>query len=151
VQHYTEFLAGRLEQIKPLLKHEIQSKITYHDACYLGRVNGIFDQPRDLLRAIPGVELLEMSHNHANSLCCGGGGGGMWLDGFQWDKAHVRLSDLRVQEAISAKAQVLAVACPYETPRFEDATKTVPGASELHVRDIAELLLEAMDSKRGEA
>ena len=150
VQHYTEFLADQLEQLKPLLKLELKQKVTYHDACYLGRVNGIFEQPRALLRAIPGLELLEMSHTHANSLCCGGGGGGMWLDGFQWEKAHVRLSDLRVQEALTAKAEVLAVACPYETPRFEDAAKTVRGASGLRVKDIAELLAEATDSERGE-
>lgn len=69
----------------------------------------------------------------------------MWLDGFQWEKAHVRLSDWRVREAINTGAEVLAVACPYEPPRFEDAAKTMPGADKLKVRDIAELLAEAMD------
>jgi Fe-S oxidoreductase len=87
---------------------------------------------------------VEMAHNHKNSLCCGGGGGGMWLDGFQWEKAHVRLSEWRVSEALAAGAEILAVACPYETPRFEDAAKTVNGAGQLKVRDIAELLAEAM-------
>jgi Fe-S oxidoreductase len=149
VQHYTEFLADRLDQLKPMLKHEVKAKVAYHDACYLGRVNGIFEQPRALLQAIPGLELMEMAHNHSNSLCCGGGGGGMWLDGFQWEKVHVRLSDLRVQEAVTAKAETLAVACPYETPRFEDAAKTVPGASGLRVKDIAEILVEAIDSEGG--
>ncbi len=144
VRHYTEFLAERIDQLKPLLKTEVKAKVTYHDPCYLGRANGIFDQPRALLEVIPGVELVEMSHNHMNSLCCGGGGGGMWLDGFQWEKAHVRLSEWRVREAHAAGADVLAVACPYETPRFEDATKTVEGAGSLKVRDIAELLGEAM-------
>jgi Fe-S oxidoreductase len=81
VKHYTQFLAERLEQIKPMLTKEIKAKVTYHDPCYLGRVNKVFDQPRDLLTAIPGVELVEMSHQRLNSLCCGGGGGGMWLDG----------------------------------------------------------------------
>jgi Fe-S oxidoreductase len=90
------------------------------------------------------VELVEMSHNHSNSLCCGGGGGGMWLDGFQWEKAHVRLSEWRVREAIAAGADILAVACPYEPPRFEDATKMVDGAADLVVKDIVELLAEAM-------
>ena len=144
IKHYTEFLAERLDQLKPLLKKEVKARVTYHDPCYLGRANEIFDQPRALLEAIPGVELVEMFHNHKNSLCCGGGGGGMWLDGFQWEKAHVRLSEWRVKEAISAGAEILAVACPYETPRFEDAAKTVEGAGELKVRDIAELLAEAM-------
>lgn len=144
VQHYTEFLAERIDQLKPLLRQEIQAKATYHDPCYLGRANGIFEQPRALLEAIPGMQLVEMMHNHMNSLCCGGGGGGMWLDGFQWEKAHIRLSEWRVREALNAGAEILAVACPYEAPRFEDAGKTMPGASALKVRDIAELLAESM-------
>lgn len=144
VRHYTEFLAERLDQLKPLLKREVKTRVTYHDPCYLGRANGVFDQPRTLLGAIPGVELVEMPHNHSNSLCCGGGGGGMWLDGFQWEKAHTRLSEWRVREALSVGANVLAVACPYESPRFEDAAKTIQGALQLKVRDITELLVEAM-------
>ena len=144
VRHYAEFLAERLDEIKPLLKNEVKAKVAYHDPCLLGRVNGIYEEPRQLLEAIPGVELVEMSHNHSNSLCCGGGGGGMWLDGFQWEKAHVRLSEWRVREAIAAGAEILAVACPYEPPRFEDAVKTIEGASGLMVKDIVELLAEAM-------
>jgi dimethylglycine catabolism B len=144
VQHYTEYLTERLDQLKPLLKREVKANVTYHDPCYLGRANGIFDQPRALLKAIPGMELVEMAHHHANSLCCGGGGGGMWLDGFQWEKAHVRLSDWRVREAMTAGANILAVACPYETPRFEDAVKSMNGGGQLIVKDIAELLAESI-------
>jgi Fe-S oxidoreductase len=144
VQHYTEYLIERLDQLKPLLKREVKAKVTYHDPCYLGRANGIFDQPRALLEAIPGVELVEMAHNHTNSLCCGGGGGGMWLDGFQWEKAHVRMSEWRVREAMTSGANILAVACPYETPRFEDAVKSLNGGRQLIVKDIAELLAEAI-------
>jgi Fe-S oxidoreductase len=155
IRHYTQFFADRMDQIQPLLKHEIDATVAFHDPCYLGRVNDIYNEPRLLLQSIPGVELVEMSHNHANSLCCGGGGGGMWLDGFRWEKAEVRISEWRVREAISAlgttestengkKARILAVACPYEPPRFEDAAKTVPGAEGLIVKDIAELLAEAM-------
>ena len=153
VRHYTEFLAERLDQIKPLIKNNVEATVVFHDPCYLGRVNGIYEEPRQLLNSIPGIELMEMSHTRENSLCCGGGGGGMWLDGFQWEKAHVRISDWRVREAVSAlgsrdpeesKASILAVACPYEAPRFEDSTKTVPGAGEILVKDLAELLAEAM-------
>lgn len=144
VRHYTEFLAERIDDLKPKFKENGQKKVTYHDPCYLGRVNEVFDAPRALLNAIPGVELVEMAHNKTNSLCCGGGGGGMWLDGFQWEKGHVRMSEWRVKEAVSTEAEILAVACPYEPPRFEDATKTVPGAEELVVKDIAELLVGAM-------
>jgi len=144
VRHYTQFLAERLDQLKPLLKQEVKARVTYHDPCYLGRANGIYDEPRALLKAIPGVELVEMSHHRTFSLCCGGGGGGMWLDGFQWEKAHVRLSEWRVREAVAAGADILAVACPYEPPRFEDAAKMVQQAGRLVVKDIAELLAEAM-------
>jgi dimethylglycine catabolism B len=145
VRHYAQFLFERLEQLKPLMKKEIKAKIAYHDPCYLGRVNGIFDEPRALLAAIPGVELVELSHQRMNSLCCGGGGGGMWLDGFQWEKAHTRLSEWRVREAVAVNADILAVACPYEPPRFEDAAKTIEAAGHLKVREIAELIAESME------
>ena len=145
VRHFTEFLVDRLDQLKPLLTQEIQARVTYHDPCYLGRANGVYDAPRILLEAIPGLELVEMSHNRETSLCCGGGGGGMWLDGFQWEKAHVRLSEWRIREASSAGANILAVACPYESPRFEDAVKMVEGSGQLLVKDIAELLADAME------
>jgi Fe-S oxidoreductase len=144
VKHYTEYLAERLADLKPLLKEKGKLKVAYHDPCYLGRVNKVFEAPRELLCAIPGVELVEMAHNKTTSLCCGGGGGGMWLDGFQWEKAHVRMSDWRVKEALAVEADVLCVACPYEPPRFEDATKTVEGAGNLIVKDVAELLADAL-------
>ncbi len=144
VRHYTEFLAERLDALKSLFKGEVNARVTYHDPCYLGRANDVFEAPRQLLSAIPGVELVEMPHNRTTSLCCGGGGGGMWMDGFHWEKAHTRLSEWRVREAMQVGADILAVACPYEAPRFEDATKVVPGASRLIVKDIAELLAEAM-------
>jgi Fe-S oxidoreductase len=144
VKHYTQFLAERLDQLKPLLKNEVKAKIAYHDPCYLGRANGVFDEPRALLSVIPGLELVEMTHQRTNSLCCGGGGGGMWLDGFQWEKAHTRLSEWRVREAVAVGADILSVACPYEPPRFEDAVKTIQEAGQLKVREIAELLAESM-------
>jgi len=145
VQHYTQFLTERLDQLKPLLKNELKAIVAYHDPCYLGRANDVYDEPRTLLNAIPGVELVEMSHHRETSLCCGGGGGGMWLDGFQWEKANVRLSEWRIREAVAVDADILAVACPYETPRFEDAIKMVQEAGGLVVRDIVELLAEAME------
>jgi Fe-S oxidoreductase len=156
VRHYTQFLADRLDQIESLMKHQVEATVVFHDPCYLGRVNEVYEEPRQLLGAIPGVELVEMSHSRENSLCCGGGGGGMWLDGFQWEKAQARISEWRMREVISAvgveeskdakepAAHILAVACPYEAPRFEDATKTVPGAEGVLVMDIAELIAKAM-------
>jgi len=143
-RHYTEFLDDNLDRLRPLLKKPVDATVAYHDPCYLGRANGIYEQPRRLLEAIPGVRLIEMQHTREASLCCGGGGGGMWLDGFLWEKGRVRPSEWRVGEAVAAGADILALACPYEAPRFEDAAKTVAGAADLIVKDIAELLVEAM-------
>ncbi len=144
VRHHTQFLAERLGQLAPLLNRETKAKVAFHDPCYLGRANGVYEEPRQLLEAIPGVELVEMSHHRATSLCCGGGGGGMWMDGFHWEKAHSRTSEWRVREAIAAGADTLAVACPYEPPRFEDAAKSLPGDKQVAVKDVAELLAEAI-------
>jgi Fe-S oxidoreductase len=155
VRHYTQFLMDHVEALKPLLKHAIDALITYHDPCYLGRANDIYDEPRQLLQLIPGVEIVEMSHQRENSLCCGGGGGGMWLDGFRWEKAEARISEWRVREAASAlgkhegsengeKARILSIACPYEPSRFEDAIKSISEAEGILVKDIVELLAESM-------
>jgi Fe-S oxidoreductase len=144
VRHYSQFLADRLDQLQPLLSAPVPARVAFHDPCYLGRANGIYEDPRRLLSAVPGVELVEMLHNRETSICCGGGGGGMWLDGFRWEKAHFRLSEIRVREAVDVGAEILAVTCPYEMPRFEDAAKTVAGAEHLVVKDIAELLMDSL-------
>ena len=149
VRHYTEFLCDHLEQLKALYKQEVKARVTYHDPCYLGRANGVFDEPRLLIESIPGLELVEMSHHKTDSLCCCGGGGGMWLEGFQWEQAHVRLSEWRVREAVATDADILAVACTYELPRFEDAAKMVQKANRLVVKDIAELISEALGCEKG--
>jgi Fe-S oxidoreductase len=146
VRHYTEFLVDHLDNITPLFKENGKTKVAYHDPCYLGRVNKIYDAPRQLIKAIPGVELVEMEHNKSTSLCCGGGGGGMWLDGFRWEKAEFRLSEWRIKEALAVKADILAVSCPYEPPRFEDATKAIAGAEKMLVKDIVELIVDAIDT-----
>jgi Fe-S oxidoreductase len=141
-----------------MIKNEIQALVTFHDPCYLGRANNIYDAPRELLQLIPGIDLLEMSHSREMSLCCGGGGGGMWLDGFRWEKANARISEWRMREAVTAlgrtnedqvehengTARILTVACPYEPSRFADATKTVAGAEGIEVLEITELLAEAI-------
>jgi Fe-S oxidoreductase len=144
VQHLTQFLAERMDQLRPLLTREVKAKVAFHDPCFLGRANSVYEEPRAVLAAIPGVELVEMAHSRATSLCCGGGGGGMWLDGFHWEKAHARTSEWRVQEACTAGADILAVACPYEPLRFEDAVKVVPDAGHMAVRDVAELIAESL-------
>ncbi len=143
-QHYPMFLADRLEQLKPLLRKPVEVTVTYHDNCCVGRRCSCYDPPRALLKAIPGVKLVEMERNRENSLCCGGGGGGMWLDGHITEHGGKRLSDDRIRQAAATGADVLAVSCPYELSRFEDSAKVVGVEDRIVVRDIIELLGESM-------
>ena len=94
-------------------------KVTYHDPCYLGKHNGIYDEPRELIAAIPDIELVEMRHNRENNLCCGGGGGRM----FEEFEEIVRLARIRVEEALETTANVLATACPWCHQMLTDAVK----------------------------
>lgn len=146
VLHYTQFLEPMIGQLKEMFVRELPYTVTFHDPCYLGRHNGEYDAPRKLLQAIPGLRLVEMPRCRENGYCCGGGGGGMWLDGFARDYVTERLSDRRVREAVATGAQVLAVCCPYEVSRFEDSVKATGNEGKLIVRDIIELLDEALTS-----
>jgi len=139
VIHSTQYLAELIEEGRLKFSKETKKKITYHDPCYLGRHNGIYDEPRRILNSIPGVELIEMPHSRENSLCCGGGGGRMWIDNRK-DKgfAHVRL-----QQAIATGADTLAVACPYCMLTF-DASNLANSDSTIEIKDIAELVWEAL-------
>jgi Fe-S oxidoreductase len=143
-QHYVTFLVERLEQLRPMLSRPVERKVTYHDNCCVGRRCASYDAPRELLGAIPGIELVEMERNRDNSLCCGGGGGGMWLDTHITEHGGRRLSDDRVRMAGATGADTLAVSCPYELSRFEDSAKVVGLEGQLAVRDIIELLAESM-------
>ncbi|MBI4874287.1 MAG: (Fe-S)-binding protein [Acidobacteria bacterium] len=145
LDHTTPFLARHLERLKPLLKRWLDLTVTYHDSCCLGRQNEFYEAPRELLRAIPGVKLVEMTHNRVNALCCGGGGGGMWLDTYYKSRGMDRLSERRIREAAATGAAVLAISCPYEVSRFEDAVKVMGFEKQLRVRDVTELLAESME------
>jgi len=145
VDHTVTFFARHLDQLKPKLKKKLSYTVTYHDPCALSRHNGLYEEPRQLLAAIPGVRLVEMEHHRENSICCGGGGGGMWLDTYYKMKGYERLSERRIKEALATGADVLAVACPYEVSRFEDALKTVGGDKKMIVRDVVELLAESLE------
>ncbi|MBK6622605.1 MAG: (Fe-S)-binding protein [Saprospirales bacterium] len=142
VVHYSTFLAPLMSQLN--FTKELNYKVTFHDPCYLGRHNGEFEAPRNCLKAIPGIDLIEMGRCREQSFCCGGGGGGMWLDGFMSDHINERLSENRVREAVETGADVLAVCCPYEVSRFEDAVKSTGNEGKLLVKDIAELMEEAL-------
>jgi Fe-S oxidoreductase len=142
VLHYTQFLAPLIDEME--FEGSVDMKVTFHDPCYLGRHNGEFDAPRKLLEAIPGVELIEMPHYKKNGYCCGGGGGGMWIDSVVDQHVTERLSERRVREAAGTGAGTLAVCCPYEPSRFEDAVKSTGHEGQLDVSDIIELLDKAM-------
>ncbi len=145
VQHYTMFLAERLEQLRSLVVRPVEATVTYHDNCCVGRRCASFDPPRSLLQLIPGLRLVEMVRHHDNALCCGGGGGGMWLDAHIVAHGGHRLSDERIRQAADTEADTLAVSCPYELSRFEDAAKVAGLEDRLQVRDIIELLAVALD------
>jgi Fe-S oxidoreductase len=144
VDHTTTFFAKKLDVLKPRLTKKLNYTVTYHDSCVLGRHNGFYDEPRELLRAIPGIKVVSMAHDRKNALCCGGGGGGMWLDTYYKAKNMERLSDRRVKEAVESGADVLVVSCPYEISRFEDAIKVMGYENKMIVRDIVELLAESL-------
>jgi Fe-S oxidoreductase len=141
--HYTQLLAGMIDRMT--FERALPWRVTFHDPCYLGRHNGEYEAPRQLLKAIPGLQLVEMGRCRENSYCCGGGGGGMWMDSFTSQFTTMRLSERRVREAIEYGAEVLAVTCPYEVSRFEDAVKSTGNAGRLRVMDIAELLALSMN------
>jgi Fe-S oxidoreductase len=126
---------GRLEFTK-----EYGKKVTYHDPCYLGRHNGIFDEPREVLKKVPGLDLREMPDCGVNSLCCGGGGGRVWME----TKKGERFSDLRIEQAIEVGAEVLVTSCPYCITMFEDSRLTMNASEKIEIKDITEIIHEAL-------
>jgi Fe-S oxidoreductase len=116
--------------------------VTYHDPCYLGKHNQVFDEPRLVLKSIPGLELVEMDRSREKSLCCEGGGGRMWLEG---TNPGTRLAQFRVQEALDTGAQILATACPFCLLTLEEAVKHLKVEEHLRVMDIAEITAQVVD------
>ncbi len=145
VVHHTQFLYNELEKLKELFG-KLDYTVTYHDSCYVGRRNGIYEEPREVLKAIPGVKFVEMKRIRENALCCGGGGGGVWLDSFIKEHIKERPAESRVKEAASVGAEVLVTACILDVPMFEDALKVTGLEGQLEVKDISEIVLEAIES-----
>jgi Fe-S oxidoreductase len=140
VRHYTQVLAEAIEKRNPFVG-EIKKTVTYHDPCFLGKQNGIFDEPRRILESIPGVTLIEFDRSREKSLCCEGGGGRMWVDS---SDQGARLAEIRVQDAVEMGAEILATACPFCLLTLEDAVKTTGNEEKLRVMDISEILVEAL-------
>jgi len=140
VLHLSQFLAQLIKEGKIKPTKEIKKVVTLHDSCYLGRHNKVYDEPRFVLKSIPGIQLVEMYNNRENGLCCGGGGGRIWAE----TKKGERFSDMRIDQAIEAKANVLAAACPYCMANFEDSVTTMDKGSVLEVKEIVELVAESL-------
>ncbi|MEW5844016.1 MAG: (Fe-S)-binding protein [Bacteroidota bacterium] len=139
VVHHSELIQKLLNEGKIKLKDEkSNSKITYHDSCYLGRYNDIYDSPRDPLKMIDGVELVEMKRSRDKGFCCGAGGGRMFLE----EKEGTRININRAEEAVNTSADTIASACPFCMTMMTDGVKSLDKAEEVQVKDIAELILE---------
>lgn len=146
VVHMSEYVlelveSGRLELPREL-PGELARTVTYHDPCYLGRHNDIYDAPRNLLKKVGGLELAEMERSGRRSLCCGGGGGRIWMDTPQAE----RFSDIRLEEAKATGASVLATACPYCITNFEESRLNLEYEDVIEIKDITEIINEAIQA-----
>jgi Fe-S oxidoreductase len=139
--HATELLDELIQKgfIKPV--NRVDLKVTYHDPCYLGRHSAIYDAPRRILEAIPGVTLIEMQNNRERSFCCGGGSGGPWKNSV----AKESLGEIRIKEALGTGAGVIATACPYCIRMLNESIAKLGVGNQIIVRDVAELLLQSVD------
>lgn len=138
VVHYSQYLLNLIDEKRLSFKGSYDKKVIYHDPCFLGKQNDIFDEPRDVLQAVPGVELLEFWRSRENSLCCEGGGGRMFVD----VEEKERSAESRVKEAVELGADVIATACPFCLINIEDAAVSLE--SDIEVKEIAEIIMEAM-------
>jgi Fe-S oxidoreductase len=140
VLHTTQVFARLIEQGRITFTRELKKKVIYHDPCYLGRHNGIYDEPRNVLESIPGLQLMDERNARENTLCCGGGGGRIWME----TRKGERFSDILVAQAMERGADILATACPYCILNFKDSAVTSEREGALEIRDISEIVLMAM-------
>jgi len=140
VYHHTEIIADLLAKGKIALKEPVEGVFTYHDSCFLGRYNGIYDQPRRILGAVPGLKLAEMERSHDRSFCCGAGGARMWME----EDIGERINNMRTDQAIAAGADRIAVGCPFCLTMLSDGIKDRKKEETMAVLDIAEIVWKAM-------
>ena len=144
VLHHSELLLELIERGRLEPKRRLGYRVTYHDPCTLGRYNGVYEAPRRVLAAL-GVELIEMPRNRANAFCCGAGGGRIWMKELRPEGAR-RPSEQRIDEAVALGGlDFFVVACPKDVTMYEDAIKTSGHQGKLALREISELVLEALD------
>jgi Fe-S oxidoreductase len=140
VIHMSQYLFELINEGRLNITKGYGKKVTYHDPCYLGRHNGIYDEPRAVLKKIPRLELAEMADAREDSLCCGMGGGRVWME----TEKQERLSNLRVEQAIEVGAEVLATSCPYCITALEDSRLVMKHADDIEVKDITEIVEEVI-------
>jgi Fe-S oxidoreductase len=140
VLHISQYLAKLIDKGGITFTKELNKKVVYHDPCYLGRHNGIYDEPRKVLKSIPGLEVMDEIGARENSLCCGGGGGRIWMETTKGE----RFSDILVEQAIEQGAEILVTSCPYCILNFKDSVLTMDKADVLEIKDITEIVQEAM-------
>jgi len=140
VLHHTTFLWESLKEGRLKLAESQLKTITYHDPCYLGRYNEIFEPPRNLLRSLPQMDVQEMKRNRADSLCCGAGGGWMWMD----EKTGKRINIERLEDALTSNCEGVATACPFCVTMFNDAIKDKELETDFKIWDIAELIADSI-------
>lgn len=142
VVHHSQLLSRLLAEGRIRLTREIPDKlVTFHDPCYLGRHNGEYEAPRNVVDGLPGVKRVEMKRSRDRSFCCGGGGGQMWLE----SSGTQRVENVRLAEALETRATLVATGCPFCKVMLETASVTTGRQEEVKVRDIAELVIETME------
>jgi len=141
VIHYTEFLNDLIKKSKLKLPHPLNASLTYHDACYLGRYNDIYNEPRQILKAIPQARLVEMERSKEMGFCCGGGGGLMWIEE---QPGTTKINQMRLEDVLKTKAETVVTACPYCLQMFEDAIDHKNLKDSLKAKDLIELVEEAL-------
>ncbi|MBI3704163.1 MAG: (Fe-S)-binding protein [Rhizobiales bacterium] len=140
VVHISQFIFQLIAEGRLKLTKEYGKRVTYHDPCYLGRHNGVYDEPREALKKVPGLELGEMAESRKNSFCCGGGGGRIWMETPRGE----RFADLRLGQAVDLGAQVLATSCPYCITNFEDSRLNRKDSDVIEIKDVTEIIREAI-------
>ncbi len=143
VVHITQYLQELIEQGRLELTGPVAKRVTYHDPCYLGRHNGFFDQPRNVLKSGPGLEFVELPESRQNSLCCGGGGGRIWM---HTDKDE-RFGNIRLDQTKQIGAEVLVTSCPFCISNFEESRLSLPDDDPLQIKDLTEIVLESLEGQ----
>jgi Fe-S oxidoreductase len=141
VVHHSVLIAQLVREGRLRLTRRREELLAYHDSCYIGRYNEVYDSPRESLRAIPGLEVIDPPRARNKGLCCGGGGGHMWME----VRGRERVNEIRVAELLGTKAGTVGTACPF-CLAMVDLGRKVKGAEDtLQVKDIAELVAEALE------